>query len=282
MAPAGSYAAELQQIEEDIAKTAGALCATPFAPELVTRHIYRLYQKASICGDLSGLTAVERSIDKAITLLANPGDLYLLRAHAAFKLHKLADVDASLRAVQSVYDSYEGRLVRADLDFQHGRYQAAENGYVEVLQPERSWGALARLAHLRGKMGDVTEADQLYEEAQDQLTAKEMRAYSWLEVQRGFLDFSRGRHSAAELHYQRADAAYPGYWLVKEHIAELLGAWDRFDDAIAIYRRIVSNTHRPDLEQATGELCELAGQSGPAAYWKQRALTGYLESAQRD
>src|SRR5207237_5012983 len=34
-------------------------------------------------------------------------------------------------------------------------------------------------------------------------------------------------------------------------------------------------------EQAIGELCELAGQSGPAAYWKQRALTGYLQSAQR-
>src|SRR6266550_4865793 len=189
MVTALGYAAELRHIDEDIAKTDGALCSNPTDPERITRHIYRRYQKASISGDLAGLTAVERSIDRAITLLANPGDLYLLRAHTAFKLHKLADVDAALRFVPSVYDSDEGRLVRADLDFQRGRYQAAENGYVEVLQRERSWGALARLAHLRGKMGNVTEADRLYEEAQDQLTAKEMRSFAWLEVQRGFLDF---------------------------------------------------------------------------------------------
>ncbi len=204
----------------------------------------------------------------------------MLKAHAAFKLHKLAGVDAALLAVPSVYDSDEGRLIRADLDFQHGRYQAAESGYVEVLRHERSWGALARLAHLRGKMGDAADADHLYEEAEDQLTAKEMRAYAWLEVQRGFLNFACGRDGEAQLHYRRADAAYPGYWVVDEHIAELLGAQGRYDDAIAMYQSIVSNRRRPELEQAIGELCELAGRIGPAAYWKERALTAFLQSVQ--
>jgi hypothetical protein len=281
MAATPGYAVEMRRIDEDIAKTNGALCSTPADPERITRHIYRLYQKASLSGDWAGLTAVERAIDAAIALLANPGDLYLLKAHVAFKLHKLAEVDAALLAVPSVYDSDEGRLIRADLDFQHGRYQAAEDGYVEVLGREQSWGALARLAHLRGKMGDATGADHLYEEAEDQLTAKEMRAYAWLEVQRGFLDFARGREGEAQLHYQRADAAYPGYWLVDEHVAELLGAGGRYDEAVAMYQSIVSNGQRPELEQAIGELCDLAGQSGPAAYWKERALTAYLQSAQR-
>ncbi len=281
MAPAAGYFAEIQRIDEDIAKTDGALCSTPADPEQITRHVYRLYQKASLSGDLAGLTAVEWAIDAAIALLANPGDLYLLKAHAAFKLHQLADVDAALLAVPSVYDSDEGRLIRADLEFQHGRYQAAEGGYVDVLQRERSWGALARLAHLRGKMGDATGADHLYEEAEDQLTAKEMRAYAWLEVQRGFLDFARGRDGEAQLHYRRAGAAYPGYWLVDEHIAELLGAEGRYDEAVAMYQSIISNGQRPELEQAIGELCELAGRNGPAAYWKERALTAYLQSAQR-
>jgi len=281
MASAAGYAAEMRRIDEDIGKTDRAAHSTPNDPERITRHIYRLYQKASLSGDLAGLTAVERAIDDAIPLLANPGDLYLLKAHAAFKLHKLADVDAALLAAPSVYDSDEGRLIRADLDFQHGRYHAAEDGYVEVLERERSWGALARLAHLRGKMGDATGADHLYEEAEDHLTAKEMRAYAWLEVQRGFLDFARGRDGEAQLHYRRADAAYPGYWLVDEHVAELLGAGGRYDEAVAMYQSIVSNGQRPELEQAIGELCELAGRSGPAAYWKQRALTAYLQSAQR-
>src|SRR6266478_7312887 len=279
-APLG-YAAEMRRIDEDIAQTDGAMCSTPADPERITRHIYGLYQKASLSSDPAGLTSVERAIDAAIALLANPGDLYLLKAHAAFKLHKLAEVDAALLAGPSVYDSDEGRLIRADLEFQHGRYQAAEGGYVEVLRHERSWGALARLAHLRGKMGDAADADHLYEEAEDQLTAKEMRAYAWLEVQRGFLDFACGRDGEAQLHYRRADAAYPGYWLVDEHFAELLGAQGRYDEAVAMYQSIVSNRRRPELEQAIGELCELAGRNGPAAYWKERALTAYLQSAQR-
>jgi tetratricopeptide (TPR) repeat protein len=269
------YAAEMRRIDEDLAGLSGA-----DDPEAITRRLYRLYQKASIAGDLAALTAVIHAIDGSITTLANSSDLYLLKANAAFKLHKLTDVASVLHAVPSVYDSDDGRLIRADLDFQHGDYQAAENGYLDVLQREKSWGALARLAYFRGKMGDVTGADRLYEEAQDQLTAKEMRAYAWLEVQRGFLDFARGRHGEARSHYRRADAAYPGYWLVEEHIAELLGAESRYEEAAAICQRIVSTVDRPDLDQAIGELYELAGQSGSALYWKERALGAYLRSAQ--
>ena len=224
MAAAVGYTAEMQRIDQDISETNEDACSGPIDPDRITRHLCRLYQRASIAGDLPRLTAVEQAIDDALPLLSNPGDLYLLKAHAAFKLHKLADVHAALVAVPSVYDSEEGRLIRADLDLQHGHYQAAESGYLDVLHRERSWGALARLAYLRGKMGDGAGADSLYEEAEDQLTAKEMRAYAWLEVQRGFLDFAGGRHSAARLHYRRADAAYPGYWLIDEHLAELLGA----------------------------------------------------------
>jgi len=273
---ANGYAAELHRIEEDIAALTGAS-----DPERLTRHVYRLYQKSSISGDLTVLTAVIRTIDDTIKLLSNSGDLCLLKAHAAFKLHKLADVEAALRTVPSVHDSDEGRLIRADLDFQRGYYHSAERGYVDVLQRERSWGALARLAHFRGKMGSTAAADALYEEAQDELTAKEMRAYAWLEVQRGFLDFVHGQHEAAWLHYKRADAAYPGYWLVDEHIAELLGAEGRYAEAVEILERVVSTVDRPDLGQAIAELYQLAGQSKLALSWKERALSGYLQSAQR-
>lgn len=125
MTAAAGYAAEMQRIDDDIAKTDGGLYSAPTDPERITRHVYRLYQKASISGDLAGLTAVEHAIDDAIPLLSNPADLYLLKAHSAFKLHKLADVHTALLAVPSVYDSNEGRLIRSDLDLQHGRYQAA-------------------------------------------------------------------------------------------------------------------------------------------------------------
>lgn len=39
------------------------------------------------------------------------------------------------------------------------------------------------------KMGDRSGADQLYLEAEDEITVKEMRSYAWVELQRGVLDF---------------------------------------------------------------------------------------------
>ena len=280
--PLAGYATEIRLIEQDIAKAGGIEALNePAGTERVTRYVYRLYQRASLAGDPTGLGAVARAIDRAIPFLVHPGDLYLLKANVAFKLHQFANVRSALRAVPSVYDGDEGRLIRADLDFQLGRYQKAKSGYCAVLETQRSWGALARLAHFCGKMGDPAGADELYEEAQDDLTAKEMRAFAWLEVQRGFLDFAHGRYCEAQSHYDRADAAYPGYWLVDEHVAELLAAQDRYADAIAILERVVSAVHRPELEQAIGELYQLAGQDARARQQMQKALAAYLESARR-
>ena len=85
---------------------------------------------------------------------------------------------------------------------------------------------------------DLLSTDRLYREAEDELTAKEMRSYAWLEVQRGFLAFSRGGYPEARSHYDIAEAAYPGYWLVGEYQAELLGAEGRHAEAIELFGRL--------------------------------------------
>ena len=192
MTSASGYAAELWRIEQVIAEFEGKdAFAEPIDAQRLTQYVYCLYQRAALTGDPAQLGAVERAIERAIPLLANPGDLYLLRANTVFKLHRLADAEAALAAVAPVAECNEGRLLRADLDFQRGRYREAKAGYCGALQAERTWGALTRLAHFRGKMGDAAGADRVYDEAEDELTAKEMRAYAWVEVQRGFLAFSK-------------------------------------------------------------------------------------------
>ena len=276
------YRTELQRIERDIAELSIAdLFAVPMNPERLTRYVYLLYQRASISGDLSKLSVVARAIERAVPLLTHPGDLYLLKANVAFKLHRLADVEAALLAIPTAGHCMEARLLRADLDFQYGRYREAETGYIAAIEAERSWSGLARLAYFRGKMGDLEGADRLYREAEDELTAKEMRSYAWLEVQRGFLAFSRGAYPDARSHYQIAEAAYPGYWLVDEYQAELLGAEGRHAEAIELFQRLTAANDRPDLLQAIAELCEISEQVDAARHWQGRALAGYLQSVQR-
>src|SRR5437762_1348066 len=129
------YPDELQRIEQDIADLSIAdPFAAPIDPERLTRFIYRLYQRASIAGDLAQLGAVERAIERAVPLLTHPGDLYLLKANVAFKLHRLADVEAAILAIPAAGRCIETCLLRADLDFQHGRYRKAEAGYVAAME----------------------------------------------------------------------------------------------------------------------------------------------------
>jgi len=97
-------------------------------------------------------------------------------------------------------------------------------------------------------------ADRLYAKAQDELTAKEMRSYAWLELQRGIVRFEHGEHEKALAHYQRADRAYSGWWLIEEHLAEVLTAMGRKREAIAIYRRVVEQTRNPEYVAALAAL----------------------------
>jgi hypothetical protein len=280
--PLSGYEAELRRIDRDIADLSiDDPFAAPSNAERLIQYIYRRYQRASLAGDLAQLSAVDRAIERAAPLLLNPGDLYLLKANIAFKLHRLADVEAALAEIPMAGRCTEACLLRADLDFQYGRYREAEAGYIAAIEDERSWSGLARLAHFRGKMADRDGADRLYREAEDELTAKEMRSLAWLEVQRGFLTFSRGCYRDARSHYDRAEAAYPGYWLVHEYQAELLGAEGRCAEAIELFEGLVAANNRPDLQQAIAELYEIAEQPDAARHWQGRALAGYLQSAQR-
>jgi len=100
MAPLAGYQAEIHRLEQDIRNAGGvAALRPPTDTERVTQYVYRVYQKASLTGDLTALSVAESAIDRAIPLLTHPGDLYLLKANIAFKLHRLADVQTALLAV---------------------------------------------------------------------------------------------------------------------------------------------------------------------------------------
>jgi tetratricopeptide (TPR) repeat protein len=173
------------------------------------------------------------------------------------------------------------QVLEGDIAVQEGRYADAHDLYAQVIEKNPSADNLARLAYLTALTGDTDGADALYNQAEDDITAKEMRAYAWIEVQRGQLQLRRGRQAAAQAHYQRANAAYSGYWLVEEHLAELAGARGEYSDAIALYEGVIARTPRPEAAQALGDLYLYRGEPERAKPWHERALAAYLASVQR-
>jgi tetratricopeptide (TPR) repeat protein len=272
---------ELERIDKEVAELEDSALTLPVHSEKATRYVYRLYQRAALTGNLDELEEAGTALNSAIEQLGPGPDLYFLKANLDFKLHRLADVRRDLEMAPALRRSPQGRALQADLDFQEGRYEEARKGYESLIEVDRAWDDLARLAYLKSKMGDAEAAEQLYIEAEDELTAKEMRHYAWVELQRGVLDLSHGRYDEAAAHYERADQAYSGYWLVKEHIAEVLGAQGKFDEAVALYQKVIQQLPRPEFQQALGELYTFMGELEQAESWYEKALAAYLESVER-
>lgn len=276
-----AWEAELQRIEDDIASASDSVLEPPIQLENATKYVYRLYQRASLGGDLCELAVAEQAIDHLIPQLQHPDDLLLLKANLAFKVHRLERVEQIFDLHPHLRGTDEGLKLQADLHFQKGGYAEAREAYLHAIQVNRSWDNLARFAHFVSRFEGSERADELYVEAEDELTCKQMRSFAWIELQRGLLDLAGGRYDEAAAHYDKAERAYSGYWMVREHIAGLLGAQGRFSEAIELYRDLVAQVPRPELRQALGDVYVHMGEPEQARPYYDQALTAYTESAAR-
>jgi len=275
------YPEELERAENDIVALEARLECQPADLEKRVRRAYRLFHRASLTGIMVHFEAVEAAISETILKFGPKEDLCLLKANLDFRFHRVAEVRRDLEMCPRLAGRFEGRTLLADLDFQEGHYAGARAALEALIDENCTWDNLARLAHWKGKLGGIAEADRLYQEAEDLLTAKQMRSYTWLELQRGMLAFRRGDYAQARMHYERADKAYPCYWHTDEHFAELLAAEGRFEEAEALLQKVIARTDKPELQQALGELYLFTGRPQYAEPWLDRALKTYLESVRR-
>ena len=246
----------------------------------MTRHVWLLYQRASLAGDLDGCEAAGEAASRLIRRVGPMADLCLLKA----------TVDSRCTASPRSSGTWTWRTASATPSragccrrtfSRKGEYECARQGYEGVVRDRRTWDGLARLAHVRATLGDADGADRLYREAGDELTAKQMRQYAWVELQRGLLDLGRGRHDDAGEHYRQSGRAYSGYWLIDDHLAELLAARGRLEEAAGLYERVIDRAPRPELQHVLGDLYTLMGEREQARGPYDRALAGYLASTRR-
>jgi len=276
------YAMELGQIEKDIAMLEGMALVPPVSGEKAAQYVYRLYHRATLTGNLGQLPEILASVDRALRLIGLQEDICLLKAKVHFALHRLREAREDLRVAPLLPQRLEARTLLADIDYEEGRYEDARRSYENLVAESNTWDNLARLAHFRAKMGDFEGADQLYADAQDEITAKQMRAFSWVELQRGLLDLTRGRFGDAKAHYDRADRAYSGYWLVSKHLADLFAAEENLEGAAVRYEAILLQVPSPEVKEKLGRIFCSLGRSQAAERCFKEALSAYLDSAERE
>ena len=185
---------EVQGIDADL--TALHSPTGQSSSDAATKLAYRLYHRATLTSRSDDFLAAQTAADRALEAGPSP-DLRRLRSTIDLRFHRLDSARLQLDAIAEVGEDEGAQLLLADVDLQRGAYDTARSRIERVLERAPTWDARVRLASLDLRRGDVAGADRLYAEAEDDLTAKEMRAFAWVEVQWGYLYFSRGRYDEA-------------------------------------------------------------------------------------
>lgn len=274
------YAKELSRLQTAIERF-----SAPATRDEALQQVYYRYQYASLTVDYEDFKAVENAIASALQSYGPSDDLDYFSAHLNFKLHRLQGTQDFIAHMPDAADSTSLQALRADIALQQGRYAEALQAYENLIHERRSWDALARLAYYRLKTGQPEAADELYRQAADMIPAKDMRSYAWLELQRGLVALEYEHYEQALEHYRTADRAWSGYWLIEEHIAEVLRLMGDIPASASLYEKIIERTHKPEYVTALANMLATKDPAASAALYREadtlfeRQLALYPEAA---
>jgi hypothetical protein len=278
--PRPGYDADLAGLRQQLVEHEAA--ADPGSPTAACEVLTLRHREATLSGGRPAeLLAIGAEIDRAVERFPVWPDLRLLRATVALALHRVDLARAALDAVPGLTDVPPGRVLAADLAQFDGDYAGARAGYLAAAREDPRWDTCARLAALALATGDVEGADDRYAMAEDEITAKQMRAFAWVRAQRADLAAAVGEFGRAERHLADAELAYPGWWYVTAHRAALDLARDRPQAAAAGYQKVLADVDRPEFREALGTALAAAGEPAQGAAWHHSALAEYRRSADR-
>lgn len=272
------YADERDALRQRVTEAEAALSRGPVVwPQWETLARAQL-ALAQLEGDYAGYLAAGQSLERAFAL-AGQGGPYLSRARYHFSVHRLDRVDADLDAAARENDpDLAGiALLRADLDFHRGRYTQALEGYRAALRLREDLPGLTRLALWHARMGHGSEAAALLDRAWAIYHGDSPHPRAWLALQRGLLALDRGDWDAALAHYRHALRLLPGWWLAREHVAEIHALRGETAQARAGYESVIADTGHPEFMDAMAELSAGEGRSDESAAWIARARAAYQQ-----
>ena len=263
---------QLNQAIESLSKRAESMPNSWFALELVAQHYL---ERGRLTGSYQDYAKADEYLSRAFEL-SGIGGPHMTQAKLDFSLHRLSSTAANLEIAENailVSDIQKANIlgVQADLALFQGEYQTAFKRYQDALALREDSTALFRLAVFHWRMGDFEVAEQFIDRAESVANNASPRLSAFFHLHRGLFDLDRGRYADALVHYQAANAAFDGWWLVKEHIAEIYVLQGKMEAARNIYLEVLTETNNPEFMDAMASIS--SGEE--AAKWTQTARLIY-------
>jgi tetratricopeptide (TPR) repeat protein len=272
---AGTYESELLEIDRRIGEMRKVADANPRSPAAWERVAGAVLARARLTGDYDDYAEAEALVERAFSIAEGYGP-WMTRARLSYTLHRLDRVDADFdrhRALRGKDDAARAAdlAFAGNLALQRGRYEEAARLFEQSLAAKRTFTNLSSFAVYRWKTGDHDGAQALFREALGTYRGRSREPIAWTHLQLGLMDLDRGRHDEALAHYRDAEAAMKGWWLVDEHIAEVLALTGKTEEAKALYLDIIRRTDNPEFMDAMAGILLDEGKEAEAAEYVERA-----------
>lgn len=271
-----TWAKEVEALDETLAAVLRRAESQPKSWLALDKAAGLYLSRARLTGDYGDYAKAEQVLERAFAIAGEGAGPIARRIDLNFTLHRLDRVAADIerlakKAVQLPQDARALADLRAELAFQTGDYEAAGRGFELALAADENVTTQARLALYRWKTGDFADAEALYAKAIAGQRGVASEPLAWLHLQLGLMDLERGRWDDALAHYRDADAVLAGYWLIEEHIAEILTLQGETEEARARYEDIVARTGNAEFMDALAGIAEAKGDAEAASQWAARA-----------
>ncbi len=276
-----SFAVELGFLDNELKGRTKLASKSPSSRLHVESIAGLLMQRARLTGSYEDYANAEASIAKAFTLKP-ASSTYMLRAKLHYTLHRLPEARADFAeakgeirptpAATASLQAFEGNLA-----LQAGDAKTAEKHFTASLEAKRGTSNLSSFAVYHWKTGDFETAEALFREALKVYHGKPMEPRAWIHLNLGLLDLDRGRYDDALTHYREAESFLKGYWLIDEHIAEILTLQGKVDEAKALYLDIIERTSNPEFMDAMAGIAFEAGDEAKGKEWVGKARKRYEE-----
>lgn len=243
-------------------------------------------ERARLTGDYDEYAAAERWIGRAFAAAPQGAGPFMDRAGFSFTLHRFDRMENDLASAEkSILMDDPGRAavegLRADLLLQRGQTAEAIRGMTDALALHDSPQGWSRLAHAYWLDGDLKRAAECYGTALLMDHGRRESGRAWIFLQKGLMALSVRDLDGALAEYRKADARFPGWWLIQEHIAEALALQGKTAEAESRYRDLIRRTNDPEFMDALARIDLKKGRKDEAQIWVARAEKIYQDRLKR-
>jgi len=234
--------------------------------------------RARLLGRYEDYAKAIEALDRAFEV-AKPGTgPFQSRASLNYTLHRFADAERDLVAIEGfaikqARDARFVKLTRAGIAIQRGEFEGAKSLLDGI--GARDGDVLALLAQIAFSTGDADTARELLDEAIEAEKTNEKVTRAWLLLQRGIIDLDTSNLDAARDFFTRADETFSGWYLIEEHLTEVMAAQGELEGAEARYLDIVQRTGLGEFMDALADVYESKGDEAKSGEWRAKAGEAY-------